>query len=463
MKYEGNKVSGVRIAYIGGGSRGWAWGLMSDLAAAEDMSGEVALYDIDREAAARNEVIGNRMNGLPQARSAWNYHAANSLGAALNGADFVVISILPGTFDEMESDVHAPEAYGIYQPVGDTTGPGGLFRALRTIPMFEEFAAAIRAHCPEAWVINYTNPMTLCVKTLYRVFPQIKAFGCCHEVFGTQSLLGRVLREEAGVDGATREDIKVNVVGVNHFTWLTAAQYRDIDIYLLYRRFAQKYHAEGCAKKADDNWFNRYFASREMVKMDLFRRFGVIAAAGDRHLAEFCPGSWYLKDPATVEKWGFALTPVSWRKEELKERLARSERLYSGAEALKIDPTGEEGVRQMRALLGLGDFVTNVNIPNIGQIPNLPFGAVVETNAHFCADTVQPVLAGPLPASIYPLVTRICGIQEMISEAAAQRDMGLAFQAFALDPNMPLGLDDAKALFAAMRKNTAAYLTMYQG
>ena len=463
MKYEGNKVSGVKIAYIGGGSRGWAWGLMSDLAAAEDMSGEVALYDIDREAAARNEVIGNRMNGLPQARSAWNYHAANSLGAALDGADFVVISILPGTFDEMESDVHAPEAYGIYQPVGDTTGPGGLFRALRTIPMFEEFAAAIRAHCPEAWVINYTNPMTLCVKTLYRVFPQIKAFGCCHEVFGTQSLLGRVLREEAGVDGATREDIKVNVVGVNHFTWLTAAQYRDIDIYPLYRRFVQKYHAEGCAKKADDNWFNRYFASREMVKMDLFRRFGVIAAAGDRHLAEFCPGSWYLKDPATVEKWGFALTPVSWRKEELKERLARSERLYSGAEALKIDPTGEEGVRQMRALLGLGDFVTNVNIPNIGQIPNLPFGAVVETNAHFCADTVQPVLAGPLPASIYPLMTRICGIQEMISEAAAQRDMGLAFQAFALDPNMPLGLDDAKALFAAMRKNTAAYLTMYQG
>ena len=85
---------------------------MSDLAAAEDMSGEVALYDIDREAAARNEVIGNRMNGLPQARSAWNYHAANSLGAALDGADFVVISILPGTFDEMESDVHAPEAYG---------------------------------------------------------------------------------------------------------------------------------------------------------------------------------------------------------------------------------------------------------------------------------------------------------------------------------------------------------------
>lgn len=133
------------------------------------------------------------------------------------------------------------EIFGIWQSVGDTTGPGGLFRALRTIPMFEEFAAAIRTCCPDAWVINYTNPMTLCVKTLYRVFPQIKAFGCCHEVFGTQELLGKVLRDVAGIPDAEREDIKVNVVGVNHFTWLTAARYQDIDLYPLYRKFAEKY------------------------------------------------------------------------------------------------------------------------------------------------------------------------------------------------------------------------------
>ena len=112
-----------------------------------------------------------------------------------------MISIMPGTFDEMESDVHAPEKFGIYQSVGDTTGPGAVMRALRTIPMFEEFAAAIREYCPQAWVINYTNPMTVCVKTLYRVFPKIKAFGCCHEVFGTQKLLAwrwRISRASRG-------------------------------------------------------------------------------------------------------------------------------------------------------------------------------------------------------------------------------------------------------------------------
>lgn len=112
-------------------------GLMSDLAAVEDMSGKVLLYDIDREAAERNAVIGNRMKELEECRSSWDYRTADTLGEALKGADFVVISIMPGTFDEMESDVHAPEAYGIYQSVGDTTGPGGLMRALRTIPMFE--------------------------------------------------------------------------------------------------------------------------------------------------------------------------------------------------------------------------------------------------------------------------------------------------------------------------------------
>ncbi len=461
MRYVENRAEDVRIAYIGGGSRGWAWGLMSDLAAVDDMNGTVALYDIDREAAEKNAVIGNRMKELPDCRNAWDYQAADSLGEALTGADFVVISILPGTFDEMESDVHAPEKYGIYQSVGDTAGPGGLVRALRTIPMFEEIAAAIRDFCPDAWVINYTNPMTVCVRTLYRVFPKIKAFGCCHEVFGTQKLLSLVLKDMLGIEGAGREEIRVNVVGVNHFTWLTEAKYRDVDLFPLYRKFCEKYAAEGFSEKADDNWMNNSFASRERVKMDLFLRFGAIAAAGDRHLAEFCPGSWYLKDPQTVKDWCFGLTTVDWRKEDLKNRLARSERLYSGKEAPVINQTGEEGVQQMRAILGLRDLVTNVNIPNQGQIPNLPLGAVVETNAHFSADSVRPVFAGPLPESIYPLVSRVSGIQELIVEAALNRDLEQAFTAFQMDPNMNLSMPDARKLFDEMVENTRKYLGMY--
>ena len=200
MKIIDNKAFDVKIAYIGGGSRGWAWGLMSDLASTDVLNGDVYLYDIDLEAAKNNEIIGNKYNALPDAKSTWNYHAVATIDEALKDANFVVVSILPGTFDEMESDVHAPEKYGIYQPVGDTAGPGGIVRALRTIPMFEEIGLAIKKNCPDAWVINYTNPMAICVNTLYKVFPEIKAFGCCHEVFGTQRLLAKALKEKTGIE-----------------------------------------------------------------------------------------------------------------------------------------------------------------------------------------------------------------------------------------------------------------------
>ena len=138
MKFENKKVSDINIAYIGGGSRGWAWGLMSDLASADDISGTVRLYDIDKKAAEDNKTIGDMYDKVEGKKSHWDYVVSDSLKDALTGADFIVISILPGTFDEMESDVHTPEKYGILQPVGDTVGPGGIVRSLRTIPMFEE-------------------------------------------------------------------------------------------------------------------------------------------------------------------------------------------------------------------------------------------------------------------------------------------------------------------------------------
>ena len=128
---------------------------------------------------------------------------------------------------------------------------------------------------------------------------------------------------------------------------------------------------------------------------------------------------------------------------------------------LKIGKTGEDGVNQMRALIGLHTMVTNVNLPNMGQIPNLPMDAVVETNAVFRADSVQPVMAGELPTAIYPLISRIVGLQEIVVDAAAKRDVDLAFRAFANDPLVTIGLEDAKKLYREMLENTKAYLTDY--
>lgn len=461
MKYTDNKVTDIKIAYIGGGSRGWAWGLMSDLAACDDISGNVDLYDIDFEAALHNEIIGNKFNELEDAKSVWHYRAVKTLKEALCGADFVILSILPGTFDEMASDVHTPEKYGIYQSVGDTSGPGGIIRAMRTVPMYEEFAENIKKYSPNAWVINYTNPMTLCVRTLYRVFPEIKAFGCCHEVFGTQKVLIEALKKVCGIEAKNRNEIQVTPVSVNHFTWFTQARYKNIDLFPVYEKFSEMYSKDGYTENLDKNWMNNSFACSQKVKLDLFNRYGYIAAAGDRHLAEFCEGKMYLKDPETVKEWGFGLTTVDWRKNDLKERLAKSRRIVSGEELPEIKETGEEGVNQIRAILGLCELVTNVNIPNIGQISNLPYDAVVETNALFRANSVTPIVAGDIPNSIYPLVSRICGEQEALNEAIANRDLNAIFAAFVSDPLTTCSYDDAYKLFKEMVNNTKAYLKSY--
>ena len=457
MIYEKNNVRDIRIAYIGGGSRGWAWTLMNDLARAEDLSGTVYLYDIDHEAACHNETIGNNLD--PR----WRYVAAKTIGEALEGSDFVIISILPGTFDEMEYDVHSPEKYGIYQSVGDTTGPGGLLRAMRTVPMIREIARAIQTYSPSAWVINYTNPMAICVKALYEEFPAIKAFGCCHEVFGTQKLLAQALEDIHGIEGATREDICVNVVGINHFTWFTEAHYRNIDLFDTYRKFVDKYYETGFEKGGHANWANNSFSSAARVRFDLFRRFGYIAAAGDRHLAEFCDRDEYLTDPETVKKWTFGLTTVEWRKNDLAKRLAKSQRLLSGEEKFKLHCSGEEGVNQIRALLGLHRLVTNVNLPNRGQIENLPLGSIVETNAVFTADSVIPVLAGKLPESIREKVAAVSRENDRAVEAAFSEDLGLCFEVFCENHlTRDLTVDQKKALFDEMCEGTKAYLSMYK-
>lgn len=436
MKYRNNHVEDIQIAYIGGGSRGWAWVFMTDIAMEKEISGTIRLYDIDHDAAAANETIGNHLMTQEGACGKWDFQVSDSLQEALTGADFVIMSILPKTFDEMETDVHMPERLGIYQSVGDTAGPGGMMRALRTLPLYVEFAKAIKEYCPDAWVINYTNPMSLCVKTLYEVFPEIKAFGCCHEVFGTQKVLAGIAAKELGIEKIDRADIHVNVLGINHFTWFDYASYKGYDLFPIYRKYISEHFEEGYNEE-ERHWMNSVFNCAHRVKMDLFNRYGLIAAAGDRHLAEFMPGGVYLKDPETVESWKFGLTPVQWRKKDLQERLERSRKLVSGEDRLELKPSGEEGTILIKALCGLGRVVSNVNIPNAGgQIPNLPKTAVVETNAVFERDAIRPVVAGELPENIRELIMPHVENHERVMKVVlgGNQDVDLLVEAFMNDP-----------------------------
>jgi alpha-galactosidase len=167
-------ISELKIAYLGGGSREWARQLMIDLALCPELGGHVALYDIDREAAALNEQLGNWLQEQPGVVSRWRYEVAPVLEEAVRG--------------------------------------------LRSATLYAEFARVLAAICPRAWIINYTNPLTICPRTLTRVAPALKVFGCCHEVYATQRMLAGVVKQSLDVT-PTRAQIKVNVLGLNHFTW----------------------------------------------------------------------------------------------------------------------------------------------------------------------------------------------------------------------------------------------------
>lgn len=454
MAYKNNKRTDINICYIGGGSQGWAWKLMSDLYLENSLGGTIRLYDIDHEAARANEAIGNIITSYGgEENGKWEYQYVSTLQEGLIGADFIIISILPATFKEMASDVHTPEKYGIYQSVGDSTGPGGLFRALRTIPMYELIAQSIQAFAPKAWVINYTNPMALCTGALYEVFPGIKAFGCCHEVFGAQRLLLMALAD-AGIEETDRHKLNTNVVGINHFTWITEAAYKQYDLVPMYRAFVEK-HSKGLSDKQTDP----HFASLNLVKFDLFNRYGVIAAAGDRHMAEFAPE--YIGDDEYCKEWGYMLTPVAWRVKNRENLIKLSKQYIKREIPVPIEESGEEGVRQIKALVGLGDITTNVNLPNRGQM-SAPENVVVETNAIFSYNNVRPVLAGGLPDELALRMNTHMANQRAILKAALARDTDLALAAFANDPLIKqISHKDACSLFVEMFNNTKEYLPGY--
>lgn len=435
----------TRICIIGGGSRLWAINFMKDLALNKNACGTVVLHDIDPIASRNNVEVGNRMLKINSSENRFVYIAEDNLEKALEGVDLVLIAIEPGKTECRYADLCIPEEYGIYQSVGDTTGPGGLIRARRALPLFFDFAKAIEKVCPDAWVINYTNPMTLCTAALYKAFPQIKAFGCCHEVFHTEDLLCTLVEKEYGVR-PNRRELRVNLTGVNHFTFITGAWWQGKDLMPLVRKEAAKDenltdHTEIAKKRIEgEKWFD----NDHLIAYSFLERFDALGAAGDRHLAEFVP--WFLTSDEVLNSYGVVRTPYSWRLRTAEEKKAKT----FTDEELVASPSGEEGVDIMMALLGDKPFLTNMNRPNEGQIAYLPKGRIVESLGYITQDSVLPIISEDPPLAIQNLVRRISDEQEIALEAIFEGNDDKLFEAFLMDPLMNLPISKARELFDRM-------------
>ncbi|MGN0675314.1 MAG: alpha-glucosidase/alpha-galactosidase [Oscillospiraceae bacterium] len=453
-----NKDKRTTVAYIGGGSVNYGWKLFSELAC-EEIYATVQLYDADKQLALANEVIGNKLRENPDCKSDIIYLAVDTPEDALKNADIVILSFTQGSMEEMVTEMHLPETYGIYQSAGEQTGPSGVIKALKTLPVYIKYTELIKKICPEAWVINMSNPMSVCMKMMYDVFPDIKLFGSTNELYPTIDLLVNICEKEFGVQQIRRRDIKFNLLGISGFCWFDEVTYDGSDVMPIFRSYAEKYYNTGYEIKPNEYKVNP-FASANKIKFDLFLRYGYIPAVSDRVIADFCP-TWYLKSPKTIANWKFSQTTVNYLKRLRLDKISRVKSLMNGSEQLRVGGGTTDCALQIRALMGLGNLITNVCMKNTGQVENLPMGAIVHTNALISKNSVKPVAAGKLTDEIYGLTIRHVINQDTIVKSVKERDLDIAFNAFLNDPLMSADLNDATELYKEMLSAVRTHLLYY--
>lgn len=449
----------LKIAYIGGGSRLWARTLINDLAQSETLSGDVYLYDIDYSSAKKNAKLGNKVQDRGEVPSDWTYIPVEEREDALKDADFVFTSTQYDPKKTFVPDLEITKKYGIYGAVSATIGPGGMLRAMRTIPVYRDIANAIREFCPQAWVLNYTNPVTFVTRTLYEEFPDIKAIGLCHEVFHAQDFLANLVADYYDVEPPSRNEIYINVKGINHFTWVDEAYWNGEDLFPLVDWYIGQ---EGTVREYSPEELEDVsgFVDNNQVTFELYKRYGILPAAGDRHLAEYAP--WFLRGnmPEDLNRWGVKRTTSDFRSTHWDSGEEEIEKLLRGEKEFEIKESGEVMNDIMKALAGVGTFLTNVNLPNFGQVKGLSEGAVVETNAWISEGTVKPLVSGSFPRPLQNLIQYHIQNQETIIEAAfGGGDVDYAFQAFLNDPQvMALQPEIAREMFAELVDTEREYL-----
>jgi len=483
------------IAYIGGGSKNWAPGYFKDFLLQDAMSGVLRLYDINLEAAKTNKLYFDKLvrEHPSEVKSHWDCVVSPTLEEALESADIVMISILPGQFKHMKEDVHHPQKFGIYQSVGDTTGPGGYSRALRAIPIFLNFARKIKTHCPNAWVVNYTNPMSMLVNALHMEYPEMKVFGYCHEVFDSQRLyasiyelysklsdegqkafmkanypvvkqelksMGLKFKDYKKMTSIARHDISVEVLGINHFTFVDKIEYQGQDVMPMVDAFIKLFRK---AKAGSLGWmaFNpvKFFENRHHIKFTFHEKNNLLGAAGDRHLAEFVPKLFLPLHQKRISQYGFNLTPVWARTVYDAYRRSRIKKELKPNIIIPLENSDEDGVTQLIPLVGGKPIITNLNVINQGQMPDLPLGTAVETNVRLSKDGIEPQTTKPIQSSSIKkrLLIHATNQKEFVEHYRAHDFDGL-LQVFLRDPSVSrLSKEDGTRLFLEMiEHNTEA-------
>ena len=412
-----------KIVIVGGGSYNWTPHVVKDILLKESLQdSEFVLYDINKKASDLTKAFLDKLAGELGIKV--RIISTDNRPRAFRNANYFVITISTGGHDAMVHDIAIPEDYGIYHTVGDTSGPGGWARSIRNFGPFVSLAEAINRYAPGAVVLNYTNPMTTLTDVLARLCDG-PVIGLCHGLFENLRFIKDLykLRSE--------EEMSIRYGGLNHFFWIIEAKAGKTDVIAdLNRRPKRHGFTDLLAKIRPDEL--GYKSNRE-VATELFRLSGVMPYLGDRHTCEFFP--WYITNRKNMKKYKLVRTPVAGRKKASAGRCRKLKRMIRGKiEKMYFKPSRETAADIISAHSHGEVFIDVGNVPNMGQISNLPRGAVVETDVRVDRNGFWPIVVGALPepaASFCEPYARLFG---MTVDACLNKDKKMALQALRLDP-----------------------------
>lgn len=440
-----------KIVIIGGGSYSWGPTFMRDIFATPELAGStLVLQDIVQERVDLVYALGQKM--IQDFNLNFHLEKTLSLEDALQGADFVILTITTGRLESMRPDLEIPARYGIKQSVGDTTGPGGLARALRNIPVVAEIGRKVMEICPNALFLNYTNPMTVLTRTL--AMQGVKVVGLCHEWIGVREKLALIF-------GISPENITANIAGVNHLIWVT-------DLYADGKRVWDELPAitdkilSGEIKVDEED--TSVFTDHAKVKATLFQLYGALPVAGDRHIAEFFP---HFINEST--HWGadYDLKLTSIEDRQSLEAFAKMmiESVLNGETDLKPfmeDVSTEAANKVIRAVTCGERYIGIMNLPNMGQVGNLLRDAVVETYGTIDSTGAHATTYGDVPAGVQNILQKHVSNQELTVQAALTGDRNLALQVLLNDPlSSRLTIAQARQLLDEMLEANKQYLPKF--
>ena len=438
----------MKVTFMGAGSTVFAKNVLGDIMSTPALREcEIALYDIDGVRLEESYIMVTALNrNINESRAkVEKYLGVENRKDALRGADFVVNAIQVGLYDPCTIiDFEVPKKYGLRQTIGDSNGIGGIFRALRTIPVLKDFTDDMAEVCPNAYFLNYTNPMAQLAGYLGRYTP-IKSVGLCHSVQGCS----RNLLKDLGIE--YKEPLRESIAGINHMGWLLELE--DADGNDLYPEIRERAIAILESGKTDHH---------DLVRYEYIRRLGYYCTESSEHNAEYNNFFIKAKYPELIERYNIPLDEYPRRCINQIENWKKDREKYMHDDVTHTRTT-EYASYIMEAIVTDIPYKIGGNVINNGLIPNLPAEACVEVACLVNKNGIQPCAQKPLPLQLAAMNSAMIGVQLLTIEAAVTQKKETIYQAAMLDPHTSseLSIDEIIRLCDDLIEAHGSYLPKY--